>query len=195
MGEGAAPKLFIVRRCQIGDEAPCQMMGRGPVDPRIEGTFGNRDDAEAFRRQRERAARLSRRDHGLFWSQAYHTPTLFELTNFDPPIFLDWLEDADILRPEATNALGWRRWWERVCNHLTQRQRDHLFTGLHKFNFYEILEIDWYDGTDIPPEELEPLPDEADLANAEFDNWHNDIPWDESDPPDSEPDRFDEIPF
>jgi hypothetical protein len=231
MGTAPATKLYIVRRRLVGDESPRHNGGRGPIDPRIEGTFSNRDEAEAFCRQRESAARLSRRDSGLFWFRAYATPTLFDFTHFDPPIFLDWLEDAGIPQPQATNSLGWGCWWAQVRNHLTKQQRQRLFEGLHKFSFYEILEIDFYDGTDIPPEELEPIPplspdfegveeasppgllryvggrliweadeaertpDEVEIANAHFDHWSNDIPWDGSDPPDSEPAAFDEIPF
>jgi hypothetical protein len=233
MRNATATKLYLVRRRLVGNESPRHNSGRGPIDPRIEGTFANRDDAETFCRQREHAARLSRRDSGLFWYQAYATPTLFDFTCFDPPVFLDWLEDADIPRPHASDALSWSRWWGQVRNHLTKQQRHHLFEGLHKFSFYEIVAIAWYDGdADIPPEELETIPplspdfeeeeeevsppgllryvegrliweaDEADrppeeveLANAEFDDWHNDIPWDGSDPPNSEPETFDEIPF
>ena len=69
-----------------------------------------------------------------------------DLTEFDEPVFFDWLRDAGIPVPADTSTRGWLRWWRKHREQLSADQLRHLFEGLHRLVFYEIREVDWIDG-------------------------------------------------
>jgi hypothetical protein len=115
-------------------------------DARVEGVFTTRADAETRLAECERALRPTLRYHGLFWDDphTYHSPRV--LTDFDLPVFLDWLRDADIPLPANPEAdRNWDRWWEEQRDRLTEPQLCHLFAGLHRLTFHEIVEVDLVD--------------------------------------------------
>src|SRR5690349_21691078 len=60
--------------------------------------FANRDEATAFLSECEETARASGNLTPLYamWEAL---DGLLKLTEFDPPVFLDWLEDHDIPHP------------------------------------------------------------------------------------------------
>jgi hypothetical protein len=146
----AIRKLYVVRRKDF--DAPWHATAPF-TDGRMEGTFSTRAAAEAFLDQREEAARASGDYSPLNWYEWQcgldGQEDLLALTDFDPPVFFDWLEDAGISRPPATRYQGAKDLWLEWLGSLTPGQLTRLYEGLHRFSFHEILEIDWIDG-DFP---------------------------------------------
>ena len=151
-------KLYIVRGNQIGGPTSGGWTPPKFEKARVERAFADRHDAEAFRDRLEREARASCRFEYVFVSEHNDFYDLFKLTRFDPPIFLDWLRDADIPVPEPLPRHGydWYRWWEGCREQLTDRQLSKLYEGLHIFTFYEIVEVDWHDEAFAGDEPLPP---------------------------------------
>jgi hypothetical protein len=83
------------------------------------------------------------RDYGLFWKDPHTYRGVLKWTDFEVPIFLDWLRDAEIpLPPDPENDRSWDGWWEEQRESLTCEQLSHFFAGLHKLSFHEIVEVD-----------------------------------------------------
>lgn len=77
------------------------------------------------------------------WNDAHNFSYPVALTNFDLPILLDWLRDADIPLPDdPATANGWNGWWNWICDDLTDEQLCHYFAALHKLTFHRIVEVD-----------------------------------------------------
>jgi hypothetical protein len=115
---------------------------RGMAGP-VQRAFTERGAAEAYRQECDRQAWLDRRPvlEALTDPATFQSP--FELTSFDPPVFLDWLVDADIrLPPDDLRAtLECVEWWES-CRQLSDLQWLRLFEALDKVRFYEITEVE-----------------------------------------------------
>jgi hypothetical protein len=168
-------KLYVVQRIEFGWQGD----GRDPWHGgEVERAFRTRKAAEAFRAERDRAVRLAG-DPGPLCQAAYHVDSLLRWTEFDPPVFQDWLNDADIpppppdpwenVDPQAGED-GWQGWVRR----LTPGQVAHLYEGLHRLSFYRVLELDCVDG-EYPPEmwedwerNLDQAPGPADEEEADF---------------------------
>ena len=86
---------------------------RGQTGP-VRRAFADRGAAEAFRQESDCRAWLDRRTvlEALTGPASLQSP--FELTTFDRPVFLDWLEDAGIPAPpdDLREALECVEWWE-----------------------------------------------------------------------------------
>jgi hypothetical protein len=117
--------------------------------PRLEWperhAFANRAAAEACHAEREQAALASGNLAPLYAARG-GLQALLELTDFDPPVFLDWLEDADIQRPPEERWQGSGDAWEAWLAGLTPHQVGRLYEGLHRLSFYELVEVDWIEG-------------------------------------------------
>jgi hypothetical protein len=113
---------------------------------KVEGVFADRADAEACLVQCERALRPTLRYYGLFWDDPHTCRNILDLTNFELPILLDWLHDADIPLPANPEyPRSWDAWWEEQRESLTEDQLSHLFAGLHRLTFHRIVEVDLID--------------------------------------------------
>src|SRR5215470_17728031 len=87
-----ARKLYVVRGRLFGQHT-------NPLygDGRMEGVFSTREEAEAFLEEREREWRRLGEGFPLYWLNGEEE--LLDLTEFDPPVWRDWLEDAGIPPP------------------------------------------------------------------------------------------------
>jgi hypothetical protein len=127
------------------------------VEP-VGRAFASRDDATAFLSECEEAARASGNLNPLY-AAGEGLNSLLKLTEFDPPVFLDWLTDHDI--PPLPAHSGVRALWEAWLAGLSRYQVERLFEALHNLSFYELIEIDWIEGAYT-----------ADL----WEDWENDLP-------------------
>ena len=147
-----ARKLYVVQAIEFGWQGD----GRDPWHGgEIERAFRTRKAAEAFRAERDRAARTAG-DPGPLSQAAYHRDSLLRWTDFDSPVFADWLQDADIPLPPAdpwenVDPQGGEDAWQDWLGKLTPAQVAHLYEGLHRLSFYRVVEVDCVDG-EYPPE-------------------------------------------
>jgi hypothetical protein len=153
-GEG---KVYLVRR------RPDRWgYYRGQAGP-VQRAFTNRGAAEAYCRESDRRAWLDRDAVLGALADPASSQSPFELTSFDPPVFLDWLQDADIpLPPEDLRAtLECVEWWEG-CRDLSEVQWLRLFVALDKVRYYEIAEVELAAGWRAAP-----LPDYERILGGE----------------------------
>jgi hypothetical protein len=54
------------------------------------------------------------------------------------PIFCDWLRDAGI-EPPAEQPVSWVEWWEQSCEHFGAEQVAHVWGGLDRVRFFEVV--------------------------------------------------------
>lgn len=72
--------------------------------------------------------------------------TWHALTTFPEPVFRDWLRDGGLLPPEAWNEHvsvpldEWVEWWQRVGHTHSSEEVAHLWTGLNRVRFFEVVE-------------------------------------------------------
>ncbi len=129
-------KVYLVRR--LPDRWGYYRGQFGPV----QRAYTERCAAEAYRQECDRRAWLDRLPvlEALTGPATLQSP--FELTSFDPPVFLDWLQDADIpLPPDDLRATAeCIKWWEG-CRQLSDVQWLRLFEALDKLRFYEVTEV------------------------------------------------------
>jgi hypothetical protein len=169
---------------------------RGKAGP-IRRAFAERSAAEAFRQECDRKAWFDRRSVVEALSDPASVQSPFELTSFDAPVFLDWLQDADVPPPpddrRATRECV--EWWEG-CGRLSDVQWLRLFEALDKVRFYEIKEVELSaDGGHAA------LPDyESVLGGEGRPEWReglpdaSDTPWLDA-PEQSDQDGAEDIPF
>lgn len=188
-----AGKVFLVRRRPGRGSS-----SRGQAGP-VQGAFTDRGAAEAFRDESERRAWLDRRTLVEALTDPEYVAAPFELTSFDPPVFLDWLEDAGIPAPPADarwTTLECIEWWEG-CGDLSDVQLLRLFEALDKLRLFEIAEVGLAaDGR------LAPLPDYDRLFGGEGrPEWREQRepggyePWLDGPPDENEQYGGDDIPF
>jgi hypothetical protein len=163
-------KLFVVQRRQFSISALEHAMAFGngsdywqdiirrypkEVEP-LRRAFAQQADAAAFLAEREQTARAALNLRPLYAAAPMGLEKLLELTAFDPPVFLDWLEEHEIPRPpkDAWDSEAWEGWLAK----LTPRQVTDLFKALHKLTFYELFEIDWIDESDRIDESNDEIP-------------------------------------
>src|SRR3954447_1266228 len=135
-GSAGRRTLYLVRRSQLGDDRDEFFNGQ------VERAFADRAEAERFRVECERKARLECNDPGFWYRGGFLSgregvSTPLQLTSFDPPVFFDWLQDADI--PPPGSRFHFRDWmdWVQQCLDLPDHQRLKLFEALDRFRFYE----------------------------------------------------------
>jgi hypothetical protein len=136
-------KLFVVRQRLFG-----QNTSPPYGDGRMEGAFTTWQEAEVFREERERQWWRAGDLEPLDWMNGLEE--LFDLTDFDPPVFLDWLEDAGILPPPEVRWVGVEDVFEQWLRGLSEGQRERLYEGLHHFHSREVVEIDLVEGSYLP---------------------------------------------
>ena len=130
-------KVYLVRR------RPDRWgLYRGQFGP-AERAFLERGAAEGYRQECDRRAWLDRRAVLEAQTDPATLQSPFELTSFDRPVFLDWLQDADIpLPPDDLRAtVECVEWWEG-CRGLGEVQWLRLFEALDKVRYYEITEVE-----------------------------------------------------
>jgi hypothetical protein len=142
---GVARKLYLVRRKDFSRHWGMEE-DRPHGDGRIDGAFEDREDAEGFREQCERLARFY--DLRPLYDQL-SSACLLKLTDFEPPIFADYLADLNISSPPPSD----RRWgedgkdcWLGWLLELAPHQLAGLYAGLHKLALFEVVEIGWIEG-------------------------------------------------
>src|SRR4051812_23166209 len=91
-GDGPC-KLYVVRGRLFGEHQSYPLY----TDGRMEGAFTSREAAEAFREEREAAWRRLGDREPLYWMEGWQE--LLGLSDFEEPVFLDWLADAGIPPP------------------------------------------------------------------------------------------------
>jgi hypothetical protein len=109
----------------------------------LEGAFASREEAMAFHSEMEKKA-AARGNRGPL--HEYGTVEgLLTLSDFEEGVFRDWLIDHGIPDPEPF-ARKWRaeesstpiaEWLEA----LTNEQLADLYAALHRFRFYEVVEV------------------------------------------------------
>jgi hypothetical protein len=135
--ESGAGKVYLVRRRPDRWGYYRGMAGPG------QRAFTERRTAEAYRQECGRRAWLERGPVLEALTEPATLQSPFELTSFDPPVFLDWLRDADIpLPPDDLRAtLECVEWWEG-CRHLSDVQWLRLFEALDKVRYFEVTEVE-----------------------------------------------------
>jgi hypothetical protein len=133
------PKLYIVREMlEWGDYGqPEPLFGDG----RMVSVHQDRASAEKGLREAD-AAKRETGDVSRLQLVGTHKE-LLALSDFDPPVFADWLTDGGL--PPLRKKQFWEH-WHPWLDGLTKPQRVHLLRGLHKLEFYEILEVDYIEG-------------------------------------------------
>jgi hypothetical protein len=133
-----APR-FVVSRLNwrpAGDRFVCL-----PGETRL-ASFESIEAAEADRTRREAEvrARLNPFRCGTTWPA---------LTTIPQPVYLDWLQDAGVLPPVAWSARTvegvvpldeWVDWWQRIGHVLSAEQVAHVWNGLNRVRFFEVIE-------------------------------------------------------
>jgi hypothetical protein len=97
-------------------------------------------DSDRARREAEVRARLNPFRCGTTWPA---------LTTVPQPVYLDWLQDAGVLPPVAWSARTvegvvpldeWAEWWQRIGHVLSAEQVAHVWNGLNRVRFFEVIE-------------------------------------------------------
>jgi hypothetical protein len=158
--ESAPRKLYVVQHREYkiwalasayalcdADEADRIAQGYPPSIEPLRRAFASRDEATAFLSECEEAARASGNLTPLY-AASEGLNYLLKLTEFDPPVFLDWLVDHDI--PPVPAHSGVRALWEAWLAGLSRYQVERLFEALHNLSFYELIEIDWIEDDYTP---------------------------------------------
>lgn len=190
--EDEAGKVYLVRRRPDRWGSYC-----GQAGP-VQRAFTERGAAEAYRQECDRRAWLDRRGVLEVLTDPATLRSPFELTSIDAPVFLDWLQDADIpLPPDDLRAtMECVEWWEG-CSRLNDVQWLRLFEALDKVLFFEVTQVELSaDGRRAP------LPDYDRLFGGEGrPEWRErrepggNEPWFDGPPDEYEPYEGDDIPF
>jgi hypothetical protein len=153
--------LFIVRHVGFSHEEYHWQQGQeegqlhgyyppgdpGPYD--MEGVFASREEALAFRQEREAAvARFGGQQ--MLLCLAGSADWLMQLSEFDPPVFLDWLVDHDVPPPPA--GVGPSNEYNDWLLSLNEQQLIALHAALHRLHSYEVVEVPFANG-EFPPEQ------------------------------------------
>jgi hypothetical protein len=103
----------------------------------LEDVFASREEAEASQAELEQKAAESG-DHAPLMDFGY-LEAMLEFSDFDLTVFGDWLTDHGImtLPDPAQYQRGWARWLAS----LTREQLADLYAALHRFRFYEVVEV------------------------------------------------------
>jgi len=130
--------LWIVRRRNLPEYG--LFPPRPPAPFRLEAAFGSREDAEAHLQQREREeAEVGN------WEPLFALGSLRDLmkqSDFDPPVFMDYLIDCGIPEPPAgLYEPGGRDPWRDWFAGMSREQVSALYAGLHRFRFFELIEV------------------------------------------------------
>jgi hypothetical protein len=153
-----AATLYVVRRKQHTGRHHDPGHNQPPFG--IEATFTDRASAESYHQRREqeeetRADWSQLRDlmYSLWFDEE---ESIRSLSDFEPEVFDDWLTDHDIPDPDAI--------WEELDSSgdpvgdyfeaLGPEKLRHLYAALHRFRFFEVLEVPLVVG-DYPPERRE----------------------------------------
>jgi hypothetical protein len=156
------PKLFVVqsRDFRIHELERADAFGDGSEEwqavrqrypeppPAVRRAFPNRTDAEALLAKLEKDAFDSYNLRPFYAAAPRGREYLFGLTDFDPPVFLDWCVDHGVSLPPDGKWV-WSEAWEEWLGGLTRQQIADLFRALHKLAYYELVEVDW----DVEPGE------------------------------------------
>src|SRR5262245_36670267 len=171
--------LWVVRVRKDGERQWSALPVRSDRPLGMEGAFASREEALAFQSELEKKAAAAGHRGPL---HEYHcVEGILKLTDFEPGVFRDWLIDHGITDPEPF-ARNWRReassapiteWLEA----LTNEQLADLYAALHRFRFYELVEVpfvpdhypeeQWDDWEKNLPPALPPNPDD------EYDGFHD----------------------
>lgn len=157
-----AKYLYIVRRKQVTRQ--CMDPSEAPANFHIEATFAAHGEARAYHRRREEEEAERGNPTPLY--ELLYTEGgegLRALSDFEPGVFDDWLSDHDIPDPETIwDEYGGEQ--DAVGAYLEALGPDkirHLYAALHRFRFFEIVQVPLVIG-DYPPERREP--------------WENELP-------------------
>jgi hypothetical protein len=147
-----APRsLFVVRM-----KMPSRVAIAPPEPPNTDGgmlsLFPSREEAEAFQLQCEQEIAGTGNWVPLLWLGSFSA--LLELSDFDEPIFLDWMQDNDIPHPDSVQPTEWESAWQVWLMQLGRDRLERLYDVLHRFRFCEVLEIPYIEG-DYPPQQRE----------------------------------------
>jgi hypothetical protein len=158
MSEG--PKLFVVqsRDFRIDELERADAFGDGGEEwqavrqrypdppPAVRRAFASRSDAEALLAELEKDAFDSHNLRPFYAAAPRGRAFVFGLTDFDPPVFLDWCVDHGVPLPPDGEWV-WSEAWEEWLAGLTRQQIADLFRVLHRLAYYELVEVDWDVGT------------------------------------------------
>src|SRR4051794_32412225 len=115
--------------------------------PAARRAFARRADAEALLGKLEKDAFDSCNLRPLYAAAPPGAKFLFALTDFAPPVFLDWCVDHGVPPPPDGHWV-WSDAWEEWLAGLTRQQIADLFRALHRLAYYELVEVDWDVETD-----------------------------------------------
>jgi hypothetical protein len=138
------PELYVVR------QRDHERYHRRPPfsEGRMIAVFARREAAEAFLAEREETAKRSGDIGPLRFLP--RIGALWALTEFEPGVFQDWLEDAGIPEPPFDFwAEEHSPWWDWL-DALSSEQAVHLCRGLHNLCYYDLIRIALIEGETYP---------------------------------------------
>jgi hypothetical protein len=132
-------RLFVVRHKFFGKGG-----GSKPpnTDGRMIGVFATRTQAEA----RVAEAEVEAAQAGDFWPlypEEHGLEALMKYSDFEPGVFRDWMADHEIpdpssvVLPKGSYQDPWYVWLKG----LSKQQLACLYEAMHRFRFFEIVEI------------------------------------------------------
>jgi len=129
-----------IREAVVTFVGPCPeslWVVRASMSVGLEGVFVSRAEADAFHADRERAAAEAGDPRLLF--NVDELDGMVRYSDFDLSVFGDWLTDHGImtLPDPAQRRWGWIRW----LMSLPREQVTALYAALHRFRFYEVVEV------------------------------------------------------
>jgi hypothetical protein len=108
---------------------------------RPEWAFADRLEAEAFRVQAERRARIGQNP---FAYAAETRDPVSGRASLEYPLLRDWLLDCGaprVPKPTATETT-WRRWWERTVPHLSPLQQAKAWEAFDRIRFVDVVAVE-----------------------------------------------------
>jgi hypothetical protein len=192
------PTLWIVRRRNLPEYGVFPL--REPAPFGLEAAFASREDAEEHLQRREHEEADSGNWEPLF--ALGDLRALMRQSDFDPPVFMDYLIDCGIPEPPTESDVkeeryAWRDWFAGM----SRAQVSALYAGLHRFRFFQVIEVpfvvgeageeQWRSWDREPPREWERT-SAYDFESDGMEYWP-DPPYPQDMP--SAPEQGDSIPF
>jgi hypothetical protein len=137
------PVVYVVHRIAYQEDPwpdgqryhSCDVDGQPAGRP--EAAFATREEAEEYRRRRER--------EWWSWANPFDWEEDFEgVTSFAEPVFRDWLYDLTGLHgpdPDSDGHGDWQAWFNQVADQLGPQQRERIWEQMDRVELYRVVEL------------------------------------------------------